>query len=63
MQRASYLSWHLGNEVGRRWWGHFRAGFPDDFARMVDDILRKVDTENAAALHALLGTPPIETRS
>jgi len=58
MERASYLSWHLGNEVGRRWWGHFRKGFPDDFARMVDQILKEADAEkNASALRALLRTP------
>lgn len=61
MERAGYLSWHLGNEVGRRWWAHFRGGFPDEFARMVDDILRDADAEkNAAALRALLPTPATE---
>lgn len=60
MERASYLSWHLGNEVGRRWWSHFRGGFPDDFAGMVDHILEEADKgKNAAALRALLGEPPV----
>ena len=58
MERASYLSWHLGNEVGRRWWSHFRGGFPDEFAAMVDHILEEADEgKNAAALRALLGEP------
>jgi hypothetical protein len=57
-ERAGYLSWHLGNAVGRRWWAHFRGGFPEEFAHMVDDILRDADAEkNAAALRAILGSP------
>lgn len=57
-ERAGYLTWHLGNEVGRRWWAHFRTGFPDEFAHMVDGILSEADAErNAAALRAILGTP------
>lgn len=56
VERAGYLRWHLGNEVGRRWWSHFRGGFSEDFARMVDDILADADTgRNAAALEALRG--------
>jgi hypothetical protein len=58
MERASYLSWHLGNEVGRRWWSHFRGGFPEEFAGMVDGILEAADEgRNAAALQALRGGP------
>jgi hypothetical protein len=37
--RIDYLGWHLGNEVGRRWWEHSKEGFPDDFVRTVDEIL------------------------
>lgn len=64
MERTSYLTWHLGNEVGRRWWAHFRGGFPDRFTRMVDGILTEADPEkNAAALRALLRTPLSRDRS
>jgi len=55
VERVGYLRWHLGNEPGRRWWAHFRAGFPEDFAKMVDDILADADPrKNVAALDALL---------
>lgn len=41
--RIAYLDWHLGNEVGRRWWSHTKEGFPEQFVRMIDDAL--VDTD------------------
>ncbi len=37
--RIGYLSWHLGNEVGRRWWAYSKGGFPDDFVQTVDEVL------------------------
>ena len=37
--RIGYLGWHLGNEVGRRWWAYNKEGFPDDFVLTVDEIL------------------------
>lgn len=54
-ERARYLRWHLGNEVGRRWWAHFRASYPADFAGMVDEMLGEGDPEpNRAILDALM---------
>ena len=38
-----YLRWHLGNEVGRRWWSHFKAVYPEDFVHMVDKALADSD--------------------
>ena len=37
--RIYYLSWHLGNEVGRRWWENYKEGRSDDFVHKVDEIL------------------------
>lgn len=55
-ERIGYLRWHLGNEVGRRWWTHFRKGFSAEFATMVDGILAENEAEpNLAALASLLG--------
>ena len=54
--RIGYLQWHLGNEVGRRWWEHFRHSFPVDFAAMVDKSLEEGQHHsNIAALNALIG--------
>jgi len=55
-ERVGYLRWHLGNEVGRRWWRHFRPGFSPDFAAMVDEILASGDFQtNQALLDDLMG--------
>ena len=37
--RLEYLSWHLGNEIGRRWWAYMKISAPNDFVQMVDEIL------------------------
>jgi len=37
--RIGYLGWHLGNEVGRRWWAYSKEGFPDEFVQTVDEVL------------------------
>jgi hypothetical protein len=37
--RISYLRWHLGNEVGRRWWANSKAGLPEDLVATVEEIL------------------------
>ena len=55
-ERVSYLRWHLGNDVGRRWWSHFRREFSAEFAAMIDRLLEaKGPSPNRAALAALLG--------
>lgn len=55
-ERVNYLRWHLGNEVGRKWWAHFRGEFADDFAAMIDGLLEVDEAPpNRAALTALLG--------
>jgi hypothetical protein len=54
-ERIGYLRWHLGNEVGRRWWTHFKRGFTPEFAAMVERILADGDSDpNKAALEAIL---------
>ena len=53
--RISYLSWHLGNDIGGRWWAHFKKGFPADFVATVDEILERGDfRDNRDTLDALL---------
>jgi len=37
--RIAYLGWHLGNEVGRRWWAYGKDAFPDEISQKVDEIL------------------------
>ncbi len=37
--RIGYLGWHLGNEVGRRWWAYSKEGYPDGFVQTVDEAL------------------------
>lgn len=54
-ERAKYLQWHLGNETGRRWWAHFRSGFPAELAQTIDRLLEDSTDVNRAALDALLG--------
>ncbi len=44
--RIDYLSWHLGNELGRRWWAHMKIDFPDEFVQMVDEVLATRDHSN-----------------
>lgn len=38
-ERVTYLRWHLGNEVGRRWWEGVKDGYPDEFRNEVEEIL------------------------
>ena len=41
--RINYLGWHLGNEVGRRWWANYKDGSSDEFIQMVDEALARGD--------------------
>ena len=60
--RIGYLTWHLGNGPGRRWWSHFRDGFPAEFAATVDEILEHADVdENRSLLDALVPPQPPAT--
>jgi hypothetical protein len=53
--RIAYLDWHLGNEVGRRWWSYSKAGFPEDFVQMVEKTLERSDhVGNQELLDALM---------
>lgn len=50
-ERMDYLSWHLGNEIGRRWWNATKSDWPADMVQQVDSLL---DNGNAAANRDLL---------
>jgi hypothetical protein len=54
--RINYLRWHLGNEVGRRWWGQARRDFSAEFAAQVDSVLAqdRAASDNRVLLDALL---------
>lgn len=60
-ERLAYLSWHLGNEPGRRWWNGIKyyLEYDPDFVKMVDRIL---DTEkkdqNRVTLDTMLPPKP-----
>lgn len=56
-EQVEYLTWHLGNDVGRRWWTQSRHYFSRDFAARVDAALAEDESEtsNRALLDALLG--------
>jgi hypothetical protein len=54
------LTWHLGNELGRRWWIQIKRYYPEDNVRKIDDALADTDfRENQQLLDALL--PSAET--
>jgi len=54
-ERINYLGWHLGNEVGRRWWAYSKAGWPDDTVRQIDAALaRRNYGSNREMLDALM---------
>ncbi len=53
--RIGYLGWHLGNEVGRRWWAFSKETLPDDLVQTVDEILASSeDRYNQDLLDALM---------
>jgi len=39
------LDWHLGNEVGVRWWTHARKNMDPELAEVIDEILEQGDPE------------------
>ena len=54
-ERVDYLSWHLGNEVGRRWWNYSKQGWPEDMVQYIDSILeRRNYSANQNLLDAIL---------
>ncbi len=56
--RIAYLEWHLGNEVGRRWWATSRQTYSDDFRRKVDAIMaRSIRDANRFLLDGLGSEP------
>ena len=58
---TQYLDWHLGNQVGRRWWAHLREEEDKSFVEIVDKILERSDPgRNQKFLDAML--PPIKSQ-
>lgn len=60
-ERVNYLSWHFGNEVGRRWWNQVKDDYPEEFREYVDNILTEDNSsENREMIDALMpsGTQP-----
>lgn len=54
-ERVDYLRWHLGNEVGRRWWEEVKNGYPEEFRAQVDGILASGEfSSNREMLDALM---------
>ncbi len=54
-ERVDYLGWHLGNEVGRRWWEQVKNDYSEDFRAKVDKILAGDDSgSNRKMLDALM---------
>lgn len=54
--RVDYLRWHLGNEVGRRWWAFARDGFSPEIANRVDGMLEA--DRNRNVLDGLINRGP-----
>ena len=53
--RINYLKWHLGNNVGRRWWAHSKSAFPPEFRATIDDLLESSSfRDNRELLDALI---------
>ena len=48
--RIYYLRWHLGNEVGRRWWVNYKDGVSNEFIQMVDEVLARSDYKDNQSL-------------
>ena len=61
-ERVDYLRWHLGNEVGRRWWEEVKDGYSEEFRSQVDNILAGGEfSSNREMLDALMpGTRQIK---
>ena len=56
-ERVDYLKWHLGNEVGRRWWEQVKSDYSDEFRMLVDEILASDNFgSNREMLDALMPT-------
>ena len=55
-EQVDYLAWHLGNEVGRRWWAHYQSDDPDnEVVRLVDQAMQKASySENREFIDALI---------
>lgn len=59
-ERVNYLRWHLGNEVGRRWWEGVKDSYSLEFRTKVDELLARGEyTSNREMLDAMM--PPTES--
>jgi len=60
-KRVNYLSWHLGNEIGRRWWSYSKDGWLEDQVERIDTILERTNySANQNLLDSML---PASTNS
>lgn len=54
-ERVDYLRWHLGNEVGKRWWEQVKDGYPEAFGSEVDRLFASGEfSSNREMLDALM---------
>lgn len=55
-EKISYLKWHLGNEVGKRWWQQYKATETNDqIIQMIDKELAVNDyNQNREYMDALI---------
>ncbi|MGA9575014.1 MAG: hypothetical protein WBS20_13835 [Lysobacterales bacterium] len=54
-ERMAYLKWHLGNEIGRRWWNAAKKDYPRQFVDQVDSALKDSEfDDNKVFLESLL---------
>lgn len=63
-QQIRYLEWHLGNEVGRRWWAQYKSEEPEDeIVRMIDKVLSTADyDQNRRYMDALMKAPAAQEK-
>ncbi|TAH46860.1 MAG: hypothetical protein E6Q99_08150 [Elusimicrobia bacterium] len=63
-QQIRYLEWHLGNEVGRRWWAQYKVEEPEDeIVRMIDKVLSTTDyDQNRRYVEALMKSEPAQVK-
>ena len=61
-EKISYLEWHLGNDIGRKWWAKYKATEPDDeVVRMIDKAMATNDfNQNREYIDALLPSAEVK---
>ena len=59
VEKITYLKWHLGNEIGKRWWTQYKATETnDEIIQEIDRALATNDySQNREYMDTLLSTP------